>query len=139
MINKVAVVVTLILILLFGILGWAAFHYYGKYSVELKDNLSLMQDNADSALIISNQATLFNIFNTIAGATHDKQASNTAASQDRQVVIQTIIKTEACATVLVPAAASDVLLKHYNEIRKDAGDADPVQPDSAVPGQPAAK
>ncbi len=139
MINKIAVVVTLVLVLLFGALIFLAVHYYGKYAVALKDNLTLTQDNANAALIITNQARLFTVFNTIAGATINAQANNTAASQDRQVVIQTIIKTEPCAATPVPAAATDILLKHYNEIRKDAGDADTSQPDGAVSSQPATK
>ncbi len=139
MINKIAVVVTLVLVLLFGALIFLAVHYYGKYAVALKDNLTLTQDNENAALVITNQARFMTIFNTIARGTINAQANNTAASHDRQVVIQTIIKTEPCAATPVPAAASDILLKHYNEVRANTGDADTVQPDSAVSSQSATK
>ncbi len=137
--NKIAVAVTAIIALIIGIMGWTAFHYYGKYSEAQTTNAALMQENQANAAAVQNQANLFNLFNTIAGTTLNAQSNNTAAGQDRETVIQTVIKTEPCAVTVVPAAAADVLLKHYNEIRKDAGDADPVQPNSAVPNQPAAQ
>ncbi|WP_230492913.1 hypothetical protein [Martelella alba] len=139
MVNKVAVVVTMILVLMFGVLTWAAFHYYGKYTAEATTNATLTQENKSAALVVANQEKLVNIFNTIAGATLNEQAKNTATSQDRQTVIKTVIQTESCAVITVPAAAADVLLDHYNAIRQNAGDADTSQSDATVSSQRAAK
>jgi len=82
---------------------------------------------------MQNQTHLINIFNTIAGTAINVQANNTAAGQDREVVIQTVIKTEPCAGVTVPAAAGNVLLDHYHQLRKSTGDTHTSQPDGVLP------
>ncbi|WP_170975478.1 hypothetical protein [Martelella alba] len=139
MINKIAVAVTIILVMIFGILAWVAFHYYGKYSSEVTTNATLTKENKSAALVVANQERLVNIFNTIAGATLNEQAKNKSDSQEREVVIQTVLKTEPCAVTIVPAAAATVLLDHYNAIRQNTGAADTGQFDATVSSQPATK
>ncbi len=131
--NKFAVIATLVLVLIFGVLAWAGFHYYGKYAAELITNTNLIAENKANTAAVQNQASLTNLFNTISGATLNDQATNTTASQNREVVIQTVIKTEPCAVVVVPAAAADVLLEHYNQLRSSANSTDSGQPNSPVP------
>ncbi|XBS71144.1 hypothetical protein ABK905_09330 [Acerihabitans sp. KWT182] len=137
--NKIAVVVTAIIALIIGIMGWAAFHYYGKYTEAQTTNAALVQENQANAAIVQNQANLFNLFNTIAGTTLNAQSQNTTAGQDRETVIQTVIKTEPCAVTVVPAAAAGVLLDHYHQLRQSANGADTGQPDGPMPAVAAAK
>lgn len=133
MINRVAVIATFILIAIFGLLAWLAFHYYGK-AVSSADSLATaVQQKNEAEFISKSQALAVTTFNTIAGATIERQKSNEAVSQEGQVIIKTVLKTEPCAVVPVPAAVAGSLLDHYNAIRKGASNADTGQPVKPVP------
>lgn len=137
--NKISLILAAVVLLLLGALLFLSFHYYGKYAAEAKANQTLTQQNQAADLAIRSQTQFITLFNTLAGTTLNEQAKNTAASQDRAAVIQTVIKTEPCAVAVVPAAAADVLLRHYRQLRQSAGDADTGQPDGALPAVAAAR
>lgn len=139
MVNKIAVIMTIIIVLLLGGLVLLSFHYYGKYTAEAMTNSTLTQANKSAALAVANQERLVSIFNTIGGATLNEQAKNTATSQERETIIKTFIQTESCAVSVVPAAAANVLLDHYNSIRQNTSNADSGQPTSTVPAVAAAR
>lgn len=132
MINYFRLVMTILLVLIIGVLLWAAFHYYGKTISQQAEISVATQAKNEAEFITKTQALSVNIFNTIAGATLDEQKTNVASSQARQVIIKTVLQTEPCAVVVVPAAANDQLLTHYNAIRSGTGNPDTSQPSPVV-------
>ncbi len=139
MINYFRLITTILFVLIVSVLLWAAFHYYGKTISQQSEISVATQAKNEAEFITKTQALSVNIFNTIAGATLDEQKTNVASSQERQVIIKTVLQTESCAVVAVPAAAADQLLSHYNTIRSGAGNADTSKPSSAVPAVSTAK
>lgn len=132
MINYFRLITTILLVLIISVLLWAAFHYYGKTITQQSEISVATQAKEQAEFITKTQALSVNIFNTIAGATLDEQKTNVASSQARQVIIKTILQTEPCAVVVVPAAANDQLLTHYNTIRSGAGNTDTSKPSPVV-------
>lgn len=130
--NYFRLVATITFALIIGVLLWAAFHYYGKTISQQSEISVATQAKNQAEFITKTQALSVNIFNTIAGATLDEQKTNVASSQARQVIIKTVLQTEPCAVVVVPAAANDQLLTHYNTIRSGAGNTDTSQPSPVV-------
>ncbi|QII37497.1 hypothetical protein G3M83_07205 [Rouxiella badensis] len=139
MINKLAVTVTIIMLAMIGLLMFTAFHYYGKTVSQQAEISSATQAKDQAEFITQSQALSVGIFNTIAGATLNDQKNNKAASQAQQVIIQTVLQKEPCAVVIVPSAAADSLLTHYNAIRSGSGNANPGQSTGAVPAVAAAR
>ena len=139
MINKVAVIAVIAGVTLLSLLVWAALHYHGKSVVLAGEITTLTKQKNEAEFITKSQALSVGIFNQIAGATLDVQKSNVSASQDRQVIIKTVLKTDACALQPVPAAAAGSLLEHYKAIRKGTSNADTGQPAGTVRGIPAAR
>jgi len=139
MINKIAVVLTALILLMFCLMMWVAFHYYGKTVAEA-DAISLaVKQKNEAEFITQSQALSVGIFNQIAGATLDAQKTNATASQDRQVIIKTVLQTQSCAVAPIPDAATEQLLNHYNAVRQDTRDADSRKSSSAVPAVAATK
>lgn len=139
MINYFRLITTILFALIVSVLLWAAFHYYGKTISQQSEISVATQAKEQAEFITKTQALAVNIFNTIAGATLDEQKANVAESQERKVIIKTVLQTEPCAVVTVPAAANDQLLSHYNTIRSGAGNTDTSQPASAVSAVSATK
>jgi len=133
MINKIAVIATVLILTFISLLVFLAFHYYGKTVSQAADLSTAIQQQKEAEFITQSQALSVGIFNTIAGATLNVQKANVSASQDRQVIIKTVLKTDACAVQPIPTAAAGSLLEHYNAIRKGADNADTGQPAGAVP------
>lgn len=139
MINYFRLVTTILFALVIGVLMFAAFHYYGKTVAQQSEISVATQAKNQAEFITQTQALSVNIFNIIAGATLDAQKSNSADSEGRQAAIKTAIQADPCAVVLVPAAAANSLLSHYNAIRTSAGNANPSQSATAVPAVSATK
>ncbi|MGC6389665.1 hypothetical protein ACMV8I_18670 [Ewingella sp. S1.OA.A_B6] len=139
MVNKIAVALTALILALIAILMWAAFHYYGKTVSQQSEISVATQAKNEAEFITKTQAIAVTTFNTIAGATLNEQKDNVSVSQDRQVIIKTVLQKEQCAVVLIPAAASGSLLSHYNAIRTSASNADTGQPAATMPASAATK
>lgn len=137
--NKIAVILAAVVVLLLGATMYLSLHYYGKYQAQVTANTALAQENKAADAAMQSQSHLITIFNTLAGTTLNAQANNTAAGQDREVVIQTVIKTEPCAGTAVPAAAGNVLLDHYHQLRESTDRAPAGQPDGPMSAVAAAK
>ncbi|WP_255557222.1 hypothetical protein [Sodalis sp. dw_96] len=137
--NKITVILAAVIVLLLGATLYLSLHYYGKYQAQVTANTVLVRENKAADAAMQNQTHLITIFNTLAGTTINAQANNNAAGQDREVVIQTLIKTEPCAGVAVPAAAGNVLLDHYHQLRESTDDSPAGQPDGSLPAVAAAK
>ncbi|MCC3705213.1 hypothetical protein LLR08_21930 [Rouxiella badensis] len=137
MINKIAIIFTAVIVLIIALLMWIAFHYYGKSVAQADSLATAVQQKNEAEFITKSQALSVGILNQIAGATLDVQKANVSASQDRQVIIKTMLKADTCAVQPVPAAAAGSLLEHYNAIRKGTSNADTGQPAGAVRAIPA--
>jgi len=125
MINKVAVVVTILLALLISLLTWAAFHYYGKTTASAVTISQMQSDTAEQTTVIAKQSLDFQKYNDIAATAlqNDKQSSATA--EVKQVEYRTILKKEPTCALNVPAAISDSLYDYANRLRAGA-----IHPDS---------
>ncbi|MCC3717961.1 hypothetical protein LLP99_17065 [Rouxiella badensis] len=139
MINKIAIILTAVIALIIALLMWVAFHYYGKSVTQAESLATAVQQKNEAEFITKSQALSVGIFNLIAGATLNDQKKNEAASQDRQLIIKTVLQKESCAVVNIPSAASDSLLDHYNAVRAGTGNANSVKPATAVPAVAATK
>lgn len=133
MINKIAVITTVLILACISLLMFIAFHFYGKTVSQQSEISAANQAKNQAEFITQSQALSVGIFNQIAGATIDDQKSNIAKSQDRQVVIKTVLQTEPCAVVNIPSAAADSLRDHYNAVREGSNNADTGQPPATVP------
>ncbi|CAM3405511.1 hypothetical protein [Rouxiella silvae] len=133
MINKVAVISAIVGVTLLSLLVWAALHYHGKSVVLAGEITTLTKQKNEAEFITKSQALSVGIFNLIAGATLNDQKKNEAASQNRQLIIKTVLQKESCAVVNIPSAASDSLYSHYNAIRSGSGNADTSKSSTAVP------
>lgn len=139
MINKIAVILTAVIFLIVITAGWAAFHFYGK-SVEQADTIStITQQKQEAELIAKSQAAAIEVLNSISKATIDEQSENSQQSNDRQVIIKTVLKTQQCAVTPLPDDASSQLLNHYNAIRQGASNAATGSAAKTVPAKSAAK
>ncbi len=138
MISRVAVIAAAVGVILLSLLVWAALHYHGKSVAQAGTIATLNQQKNEAEFITKSQALSVGIFNQIAGATLDVQKANVSASQNRQVIIKTVLKADTCAVQPVPAAAAGSLLEHYNSIRKGSSNADTGKPTGTVRGIPAA-
>ncbi|WP_313472947.1 hypothetical protein [Rouxiella badensis] len=137
MADKIYRIVTLVMLACIGLLMWIAFHYYGKSVAQADSLATAMQQKKEAEFITKSQALSVGIFNQIAGATLDVQKANVSASQNRQVIIKTVLKADTCAVQPVPAAAAGSLLEHYNSIRKGSSNADTGKPTCTVRTVPA--
>ncbi|MBF6637891.1 hypothetical protein LLS47_21285 [Rouxiella badensis] len=138
MADKIYRIATLVMLACMGLLMWIAFHYYGKSVAQADSLATAVQQKNEAEFITKSQALSVGIFNQIAGATLDVQKANVSASQDRQVIIKTVLKADACAVQPVHAAAAGSLLEHYNAIRKGSTNADTGKSAGTVRGIPAA-
>ncbi len=139
MINKIAVTVTFMILAIIGLLMWMAFHFYGKTVTQMDAISNLTQQKNEAEFVTQTQALSVGIFNQLAGATLNAQKANVSSSQDRQVIIQTVLKTDACALQPVPAAANSSVLQHYNAVRQGSGNANTSKPTSTMPAIASAK
>ncbi len=139
MINKIAVALTAIILLIIGLLMWMAFHYYGKTVAQSSSISTLTQQKNEAEFVTQSQALSVSIFNTVAGATLNAQHANTLDSKATQADIKNALANDTCAVVAVPASAADRLLKHYNAIRKSAGNTNTGQSAGGLPAVPATK
>ncbi|WJV61072.1 hypothetical protein PCO87_14210 [Pectobacteriaceae bacterium C52] len=139
MINYFRIVLTALILVVIGVLMWAAFHYYGKTVSQQSEIATANQAKNSAEFTLSAQALAVNIFNTIAGATLNEQHANTLDSQTAQTDIKAALSGDACAPIIVPARANDRVLKRYNAVRKSAGNANTSQPSPVLPAITTAK
>ena len=139
MINKIAVITTALIAIMMGALIWLAFHFYGK-TVEQEGTIKTVTEQKEQAeFTAKTQATAFNTFNTIAGATSDESAVKRNDSNDAQVIIRKELVTAPCAVVAIPDSANVRLSEHYKAIRSGSTSGDTGKPATTMPAITAAK
>ncbi|CAM3484497.1 hypothetical protein ITX54_03615 [Rouxiella silvae] len=133
MINKIALMTTLLVMACIGLLMFLAFHYYGQTVSQAASLSTLTQQKKEAEFIVQSQGLSVGIFNQIAGATLNDQQTNQTASQRRQTIIKRVLQTAPCNLVPVAAAANDSLLNHYNAVRQSSRNTDTLRSARAVP------
>ncbi|KQN42757.1 hypothetical protein ASE93_18785 [Serratia sp. Leaf50] len=133
MINKIALMTTLLVMACIGLLMFLAFHYYGQTVSQAASLSTLTQQKKEAEFIVQSQGLSVGIFNQIAGATLNDQQTNQTASQRRQTIIKRVLQTAPCNLVPVAAAANDSLLNHYNAVRQSSRHTDTLRSARAVP------
>jgi len=132
MINKAAVIATLIIFLLIGLLLALAFHFYGV-SVEAKGKVSQLQsDNALQAQVVATQVFNFQRSNQITSAAQQYAVQITGKSQEREIEYRTILKSEPTCALPIPAGIANSLYDYANRLRSSAMYADSSQPVKAA-------
>ena len=132
MINKIAVMTTLLVMACIGLLIFLAFHYYGQTVSQAASLSTLSQQKKEAEFIAQSQGLSVGIFNQIAGTTLNDQQANQTASQTRQTIIKRVLQTAPCNLVPVAAAVNVSLFNHYNAVRQRSRNTDTRKPASAV-------
>lgn len=134
MVNKAAVIATLIIFALIGLLLALSFYFYGD-SVEAKGKVSQLQsDNALQAQTVVTQVFNFQRSNQIANAAQQYAVQITGKSQEREIEYRTILKSEPTCNLPVPTVISDSLYNYANRLRASAMHTDTGQPIAAAVG-----
>lgn len=132
MVNKAAVIATLIILVLVVLLLALAFHFYGV-SVEANGKVSQLQsDNALQAQTVATQAFNFQRSNQIAGAAQQYAVQITGKSQETEIEYRTILKSEPTCDLPIPTVISDSLYNYANRLRASAMHTDTGQPVAAA-------
>ena len=106
--------------LLLIILAGLSLYYYHEAD-EWHDKADAAAKERDEArFILNNQVRMVNITNDIAKANENDKQKIAQAGGARIIYIREAIKGDDCTNKLVPAAATDILRKHANQIRSGA-------------------
>lgn len=118
--NRVTVMLAAVLIAIFTGLAWLAFHYYGQSVEKDKTITTVTGERNEAQFTLGNYTTTVHLFNDIAKANENDKQKIAQAGEARIVYIREAIKGDDCTNKPVPAAASDLLRKHANQIRSGA-------------------
>ena len=131
MINKFAIMVTLLLALLISVLMWVAFHYCGKTAASAVTLSQMQSDTALQTTEIAKQSFDFQKFNDITAAALQNDKQNAATVEVKQIEYRTLLKKEPTCALDVPTAVSDGLYNYANRLRASALDANTLGTHSA--------
>lgn len=109
--------------LLLSASGLAAF-WHTQLSAERRNSQSLIQQRDQARSELVNQIRAATLFNDIAAAALAAHRTDDNDTQKTQTIIKTVIKHDACALALPPAAAVDQLRAHADRLRTRAPNAD---------------
>ncbi|MGA9607018.1 MAG: hypothetical protein WBR21_08350 [Rouxiella badensis] len=132
MINKIAVTLTALIIVIFGVLLFFAFHYHGKAVAAAGQISQLQSDNSLQSQTVSTQAFNFQLSNKIAAAAQQYAVKVTGDSQEREIEYRTILKTEQTCSLAIPADIANGLYDYANRLRASAMYADTSGPIKAA-------
>lgn len=128
MINKIAVITTVVILACISLLLFLALHFYGKSVSQAAAMTTLTQQKNEAEFITQSQSLSVGIFNQIAGVALNDQKTNRGASERRQTVIKTVLEQAPCAVVPVPVSANNSLLEHYDQIYQSTANAHSGKP-----------
>ncbi|MGX8941125.1 hypothetical protein ACWWJF_12610 [Symbiopectobacterium sp. Eva_TO] len=109
-----------ILLALIAALSFGVYHYHGKYSTEQGKTERLTQETAGQATVIAKQAFKFNRFNQISQQARQYATNIKAKSDERQIIIRTVVKKDAVSRKCVPDDVASRLLDHTYRLRSSA-------------------
>lgn len=120
MINKAAVIATLVIFGMFALIIWIAFHFYGKTISQQSEISTATQAKNQAEFVAENQSLTIGILNTIAEANINAKQTMRSDVEVQIVTMQTAVKDDACAVKPVPVAAADSLRRQADGLRKDS-------------------
>jgi len=120
MLNKVAVIATLVIFGMFALIIGVAFHYYGKTISQQSDISDANQAKNQAEFVAENQSLTIGILNTIAEANINAKQTMRSDVETQIVTIQAAVKDDACAVKPVPVDAADSLRRQADGLRKDS-------------------
>lgn len=132
--NRIAAVIAAVLLLIFILLAWLAFHFHGN-AVKADGKVEQLQsDNSLQATTIATQAFQFHRANEISNAASQYGITTDAATQGKEIEYRTILKNQSTCDLAVPAAIAGGLLNYTHRIRSRAMSADTIVVDATGAG-----
>lgn len=122
------------LAVLIAALSFGVYYYHDAYSDEQGKTEKLGQEVAGQTAVISRQAFEFNRFNQISQQANQYATNIKAKSDDRQIIIRTVVKKDPVSRQCVPDDVASRLLDYTNGIRASAMYATTGKPDTASTG-----
>lgn len=119
------------LVLLLSALSFGVYYYHDAYSDEQGKTKKLSQEVAGQTAVISRQAFEFNRFNQISQQASQYATNIKAKSDERQIIIRTVVKKDPASRQCVPDDVAIRLLEYTNSLRASAMHADSGKPDAA--------
>ena len=122
-----------VLLALIAALSFGVYYYHDAYSDEQGKTETLGQEVAGQTAVISRQAFEFNRFNQISLQASQYATNIKAKSDERQIIIRTVVKKDPASHQCVPNADGvvDRLLDYTNSLRASAMYATTGKPDAA--------
>ncbi|QZN94121.1 hypothetical protein [Symbiopectobacterium purcellii] len=110
------------LVVLIAALSFGVYYYHDKYSDEQDKTKRLGQEVAGQTAVISRQAFEFNRFNQISQQASQYATNIKAKSDERQIIIRTVVKKNPASRQCVPNVDGvvDRLLDYTNDLRASA-------------------
>lgn len=128
MINKIAVTLTAIILVIISLLAWSAFHYYGK-TISQQSEISVANQAKNQAeFVAENQSLTIGILNTLAEANINAKQTMRNDVETQIVTIQAAIKGDPCTLLPTPVAAADSLRRQADSLRKDSANSTSGKP-----------
>ncbi|CNH99632.1 phage exported protein [Yersinia frederiksenii] len=124
MFSRLTAALIAVLIAIFTGLGWLAFHYYGQSVEKDKTITTVTGERNEAQFTLGNYTTTVRLFNDIAKANEHEKNRISNDGEVRAAAIKKDIAGDECAVRLAPAAATDLLRRHTNQIRSGATSTD---------------
>lgn len=122
--NKIAFILTGIVLLIIVVLSFGVIHYHGVADTALANNKTLSDDVKSQGTIIASQALTFQHYNAIALAADQYNTGVTAKGQEADIEYRTILKDNPTCNLYVPADIANGLYDYANRLRASAMYAD---------------
>ncbi len=120
MLNKAAVIATLVIFGMFALIIWIAFHFYGKTITQQSEISTATQAKNQAEFVAENQSLTIGILNTIAEANINAKQTMRSDVEAQIVTIQAAVKDDACAVKPVPVSAANSLRRQADGLRQDS-------------------
>ncbi len=120
-----------VLLALIAALSFGVYYYHDAYSDEQGKTERLTQETAGQASVIAKQAFEFNRFNQISQQASQYATNIKAKSDERQIIIRTVVKKDPASGRCVPDDVASRLLDYTNSLRASAMHGDTGKPDAA--------
>lgn len=108
------------LVALLAALSFGVYYYHDAYSDEQGKTKKLGQEVAGQTAVISRQAFEFNRFNQISQQASQYATNIKAKSDERQIIIRTVVKKDPASRQCVPDDVAGRLLDYTNSLRASA-------------------
>ncbi|WP_440866266.1 hypothetical protein [Symbiopectobacterium purcellii] len=115
---------------LIAALSFGVYYYHSKYSTEQGKTERLTQETAGQSSVIAKQAFEFNRFNQISQQASQCATNIKAKSDERQIIIRTVVRKDPVSGRCVPDDVAGRLLEYTYHLRASAMHGDTGKPDT---------